>query len=415
MISLIGGAGLLLAVAFKLSPEMQGFYYTFYSLTFLRFFAELGLTTAVVQFISHLSARKDQSIKLAAYTRFFVIWFGVAGSILALALMPAILLYDARIDGLTNGVQVVVLPWICLSITTGLSVFWVGLVSIVEGHRRILAVSRMRLTVSLANFIVAALLILLDFQLWSLPIASGLSICIGLISARRHIDILSWKLPKADLPSVRWISEIWPFQWRLGVSWLTGFFIFYFLTPFVMYSQGPEAAGQLGLSLQVVQIINGVAILAVSTHSSAFGSMVAKGEFRELDTRFGQSTRNSLILLVVLVSIFWLVFTLLPILGLQWLQDRLVPVPQLGLLTLASIGTHIFFLLNYYLRAFKDEALWWVSTANAAATLILSFAFIDSGGVVAAAAIFAFNSLFFWVILGPCVVAPRVQSLKSTI
>ncbi|MFQ1702706.1 hypothetical protein ACJ5NV_19145 [Loktanella agnita] len=412
LISLVGGLGLLLAVAFKLSLEMQGFYYTFYSLAFLRFFAELGLTTAVVQFISHLSANEDEPMKLIAYKRLFFIWFAVSGVLLALALLPAIFLYRPQIEAVENGYHDVILPWVFFCFATGLSVFVVGLTSIVEGHRRILAVSHLRLWLSLTNFGLAALLIMLGFQLWGLPIAAGVSAAIGLGLLKQHSDILLWHKTASRLPRVKWRTEIWPFQWRLAVSWLTGFFIFYFLTPYVMLSHGPEDAGRLGLSLQIIQIINGVAILAVSTLSPVFGQFVAKGSFQELGHRFRQSTILSFVFLAILVSGFWAIYWLLPVVGLDQLQGRLISAPLLGLLTLAAIGTHFFFLLNYFLRAFKDEALWWVSAANAATTLLASWLFITEGGLAAAVAIFTFNSIFFWVFIGSAVVMPRIRTLK---
>ncbi|WP_411889671.1 hypothetical protein [Yoonia sp. SDW83-1] len=413
LISLVGGASLILAVVFKLSLEMQGFYYTFYSLAFLRFFAELGLTTAVVQFISHLSATDGKSAKLAAYKRLFFIWFAVAGALLALVLLPAIFLYKTQIDTMENGHRDVVLPWMFFCFATGLSVFVVGLTSIIEGHRRILAVSRLRLWVSLTNFGLAAVLIILGFELWALPVAAGMSALIGLRLITPHVDILSWKTSTRPLPRVKWRKEIWPFQWRLAISWLTGFFIFYFLTPFVMYSHGPEDAGRLGLSLQVIQIINGIAILAVSTLSSVFGQLVAKGNYAELDRLFYRSTVQSFVFLAILIGTFWAIYCLLPFVGLDKLQDRLIPASSMGFLTLAAVGTHVFFLLNYYLRSFKEETLWWVSATNAATTLVMSWLFIAEGGVAAAVAVFTFNSLIFWVVVGPVVVAPRVRALKS--
>lgn len=77
-IALLGGVVLLAVVATELTPTIRGFYFTFYSLSFLRFFAELGLTTAVVQTISNQSSRVGTEAKLASTTRFFLIWFGVS-------------------------------------------------------------------------------------------------------------------------------------------------------------------------------------------------------------------------------------------------------------------------------------------------------------------------------------------------
>ena len=53
------GAGLIIIalVAHFLSPELQGYYYTFNSLIALQVFAELGLNFAIIQFASHEMAQ----------------------------------------------------------------------------------------------------------------------------------------------------------------------------------------------------------------------------------------------------------------------------------------------------------------------------------------------------------------------
>src|SRR5262245_41412245 len=51
--SLVLGPVTALLVATHFAPELQGFYYTFGSLTALQFLIELGLGQAIIQFASH--------------------------------------------------------------------------------------------------------------------------------------------------------------------------------------------------------------------------------------------------------------------------------------------------------------------------------------------------------------------------
>ena len=50
---ILAGLGSILAVSGTLTLELQGYFYTFYSLIALQVFAEMGLTSVVVQFASH--------------------------------------------------------------------------------------------------------------------------------------------------------------------------------------------------------------------------------------------------------------------------------------------------------------------------------------------------------------------------
>ena len=53
IVSLLIGPLTTFLVAMRLSPDEQGFYYTFGSLAMLRTLAELGLGQAIIQFGSH--------------------------------------------------------------------------------------------------------------------------------------------------------------------------------------------------------------------------------------------------------------------------------------------------------------------------------------------------------------------------
>ena len=86
-------AGLLtiLVIAYWLSADEQGFYYTFSSVLALQVFVELGLTTVIIQVTSHEWAflthdengkiRGDERVlsRLASLLRFSLKWYFVCG------------------------------------------------------------------------------------------------------------------------------------------------------------------------------------------------------------------------------------------------------------------------------------------------------------------------------------------------
>ena len=94
----------LLTIAFitkYLTPELQGYYYTFNSLIALQIFAELGLSYAIIQIASHEKAKLrwnadgtlsgDPEIKgrLQSLLKFTLVWYSLAALILISFLLPA--------------------------------------------------------------------------------------------------------------------------------------------------------------------------------------------------------------------------------------------------------------------------------------------------------------------------------------
>lgn len=399
LLGLFGNLGVIVVIIFALDIQMQGFYYTFYSLVFLKFFAELGLGFAVVQIISHITSSSERVDDLKPHTWFFIKWFGIASIVLCVALMPAILIFKEQYIEIENYDLRIISPWLVLSLATGVSVFLNGLISIIEGHKQILSVSKIRLMQSAANIIVVVTGLMVGAELWSLAlggIAGVISAAWGISKFRSlfAVDAVSKKR------SVDWVEEIWPFQWRLGVSWISGFFIFYCLTPIALRFDGPEAAGRLGMSLQLFQAINSIGILFVSTHSAVFGGLIAQRKFRQMKTTFLSSVKKATLFLGLLLVGFWLTKLSSDYYFGDLVSARLLSNHQLIIVTIACICNHVFFVMNYFFRCFKVEALWFLSLMNSVATIVLAIVFVPSNGVLAAVIIYAFNAFVFWILIG---------------
>ncbi len=411
-IGLFGSFGLIFVIILTLDIDMQGFYYTFYSLIFLKFFSELGLNFAVVQIISHLKSSPNTIKNLNAYTKFFVKWFAYASILLLGILLPIILVFENQYHVIENYQQRIIMPWIVLSFATSIGVFLNGLISIIEGHRQIVGVSKIRLIQSLGNICTVAGGLFLGFELWSLAmggVVSAILTCWGISKFS-----LYFKMPaEIDCVTVDWRREIWPFQWRLAISWISGFFIFYCLTPIVLKFDGPEAAGKLGMSLQMIQAVNSIAIIFVSTHSAIFGSLIAQQKYTQMGSEFLKSAAKSSIFLVILLGGFWIGKTILNIFSDDILLHRLVSNNELLLLTLASLSNHAFFVMNYFFRSFKDESLWFLSLLNSIFIIGLALIFIPIYGASVATMIYAANSLLFWMVIGPPYFLKRRNILLS--
>jgi len=60
---------------------------------------------------------------------------------------------------------------------------------------------------------------------------------------------------------ISWQNEIWPFQWRIAISWISGYFVYQTFNPFLFAFKGPVAAGKMGMSLSFA---NAVMVIAMA-------------------------------------------------------------------------------------------------------------------------------------------------------
>jgi hypothetical protein len=153
---------------------------------------------------------------------------------------------------------------------------------------------------------------------------------------------------------VQWRKEVWPFQWRIAVSWLCGYFLFQLFNPVLFAFRGPIAAGQMGMSVSLVNALQSVAVSWISTKSAPFGGMIARKDFGRLDRVFFRA-----LLQAECVFIFGALIVLGGSIYLNArhfaLAQRLLNPSLLGLLLLTAAINVIVTGQALYLRAHKQE------------------------------------------------------------
>jgi multisubunit Na+/H+ antiporter MnhF subunit len=153
---------------------------------------------------------------------------------------------------------------------------------------------------------------------------------------------------------VVWRSEIWPFQWKIAVSWISGFFIYQLFNPVLFAFQGPVAAGQMGMSLSIASAVGAVGAAWINTKASPFGALVARGHFRELDRIFFKTLWQSTGVIVFGAAVL-LISCVIAVPRFPGLALRILPPWALGILLLNTVMNHIVCCQVLYLRAHKQE------------------------------------------------------------
>ena len=140
---LAAGGVMILIISATLTPQQQGFYFTFSSLLGLQIFFELGLNQVVIQLVSHESAHISRDAlgcpngdfahldRLASIVRLLRRWY-LAAAIAFCAVTTAVgilLFHRAENIAMSNWLG----PWVLLVIVTALNLYLSPMLAVIEG------------------------------------------------------------------------------------------------------------------------------------------------------------------------------------------------------------------------------------------------------------------------------------------
>jgi hypothetical protein len=356
----------LLLIARFLSPGEQGYYYTFGSLVAMQMIFELGFSYVILQLASHerarLSISPDYEItgdaiahaRLASVIQKSVRWYSVAAVLMAATLLPVGFHFFSSHQhaGPTVFWR---LPWCFAALMAALNFQIDPFLSFLEGCGYVPEVAQLRFIQSVSGSLLAWCALASHHGLF----APSMMLC-GMAStalvwlARRHKLLLGLLRYPTGRDRIRWAEEVWPFQWRIAVSWFCGYFIFFLFNPVLFAFRGPVAAGQMGMSLSLVNAIQNIAVSWVSTKSAPFGTLIARKQYEQLDHTFFQAVRQAFAVSLAGAVTAWLGCVYVNFQHLRFAQRLLDPV-SLGLLLLYMMVNVIVFSEAFYLRAHKQE------------------------------------------------------------
>ncbi len=361
----IGSVGTVLIIVRILSPIQQGYYYTLWSLVALQAIFELGFSFVILQIAAHervhLSFHADGSVtgsqvaygRLASVLQRAVRWYSFAAIVMGVSFVIG----GTRLFSLHQ--QVGTTEWRLPLYVTVLAcsiTFSIGpILSFLEGCGQVAAVARTRLFQSITATGLAWTSMLSHHGLFApaaVLVGQGVVACVFLYSRRSLLGPLL--LFQTSSHTIDWRREVWPFQWKIAVTWLCDYFIFQLFTPVIFAFRGPVEAGQMGLSMSAVMQLSGIILVWMSTKAAPFGNLVARRNTSQLDHLFFRTLRQSLALFIM--GAFALFMGALFIsYYLPTLSHRIVSWPVFLLLLLTALGNHVVQSEALYLRAHKCE------------------------------------------------------------
>src|ERR1035437_9536458 len=361
-------AGLVtvLLIARFLSPAEQGYYYTFGSLVAMQMIFELGFSFVILQLASHerarLSISADYEItgdpiahaRLASVIQKSVRWYSVAAVLLAATLVPVGFHFFSTHQhaGPTVFWR---LPWCFAALMAALNFQIDPFLSFLEGCGYVPEVARLRFTQSVTGSLLAWCALASHHGLFAPSMMLfGMASSALVWLARKHKLLLGLLRYHTGSNRIRWNEEVWPFQWRIAVSWFCGYFIFWLFNPVLFAFRGPVAAGQMGMSLSLANALQSVAFSWISTKSAPFGALIARKEYSRLDQLFFRAIMQSLVVCIAGVLVVWFGCIYINLHHLRFAQRLLGPT-SLGLLLLSAPINAIIFGEAYSLRAHNQQ------------------------------------------------------------
>jgi hypothetical protein len=393
---MLTGAITVLLIATRFTAELQGYYYTFGSLTALQYLFEMGLGQAVIQFASHewaslklsgegrIVGDPDSLSRLVSLGKQAFRWYLLLAASVWIVLSAAGAIFFSR--SADSGIHWSG-PWLCLCFCLGLNLLMTPLFYLLQGCNQVSEYWFYRFIQQVLNGLSLWLAILIGAKLWTAPAASavGLIWSVSFLLLRYKNFVRQALFSSGGKSVIDWRSEVWPVQWKIVICWFSVYFTPQLFVPMLFKLTGPIAAGQMGIMVTVGGVLLGLSSNWVVTKAPLFGILIAKRKFEQLDEIFSRSFKASMAVaflssLSVLCCIWAINYLSLP------LARRILPPPLsaiyigAGMITIACVN------LSTYLRAHKKEplaAVYFVSTLCVAATTYLLCAKYGALGLVA--------------------------------
>jgi O-antigen/teichoic acid export membrane protein len=361
-----GGLISILFIARYLSADEQGYFYTFGSLLAIQIFFELGLSGIITQYtaheFAHLKWEKEHELigdiiyksRLSSLLRFFSKWFLMISGVLFVALVIIGFHFFSKYGkGITVEWKG---PWIILSLATVMNLFIDPVLAFFDGLGRVKDMAQVRLIQKSSNILFLFLFLLLGFKLYSSPLASLLSILINYIQVflTKRVRLLKAIWASRNQWVISYMKEIFPFQWKIAVSWIGGYFIFQLFNPILFATEGPVVAGQMGMTMAALNGMIAISISWLTTKVPLFSGLIANNDFLKLDEAFDKMLKGLIIVSFFLLAGFNIVVWFWEARHLPY-SNRFLPVWPTFLLSLAFFLNQFTTSWATYLRCHKKE------------------------------------------------------------
>jgi O-antigen/teichoic acid export membrane protein len=395
-----------------LTPEIQGYFYAFAGVVAMQVFLEMGFSQNILQFAAHefsklhftpqgtLAGDPVARSRLISLGRLAFRYYALAALIFLVAVGIGGHIFFSISTNHHLGEHGVAWQgaWWIIAAASALVLAVNPAWSLLEGCNQVTILAQFRFWSSLAVFGANAVALICGAGIY----ASAVGAVFSLLFSVAYL-FLRWRpffrefLEQPQHGEMSWQHEIWPFQWRIAVSWMSGYFVFDIINPIAFYFCGPVEAGRLGMSLQLTRMIFNISMSWISTKAPRFGMLIASRAWSEMDALWRRSTIQSFVFYLLGYGAF---LAAIPFAGqfFPTVPNRLAPFAVNVWLGGALVTQVLLGAMSMELRGHKREPMMWIAVLGAVLSLILMLLFVRSWGITGEAAGYA---LSLWAIFIP--------------
>lgn len=398
VVQAIAGVVSIFFIGTFLSEVEQGYYFTFASILALQVFFELGLTGIMTQYVAHEASVlhvEDNAIigdekpksRLASLLRLCVKWYTVISILVFIFLQVAGVFYFNVFEKYNVNDINWYYPWLLVCFCTAVKLFQSPLSSVLQGLGYVKELSRITFYQQLFLPLSTWIGLFFGAKLYVLGIGYSVSVMVWFILIWRQnlIKVLVglWKTRISD--SISYMKEIFPYQWKIALSWISGYFIFNLFNPILFATEGAVVAGQMGMTLQALNAINAFSLSWMNTKIPLYSKYIALHKYSELDILFNRMLKQMLSICFFMLFMFVTVVSILRIskfsLGGSILGDRFLDFTPMILMSVPVLANQYITSLATYLRCHKQEPFLTNSVVMAFLCLLSAYFFGNAYGL----------------------------------
>lgn len=359
-------------IATFLTGEEQGFYYTFGSVLAIQVFFELGFTGIMTQYVAHevvhlnlnenlyYEGEEKYRSRLAYLVRFCIKWYAFISALFLIVIIFVGFVYFNKFDE-TNGLVNWQGPWLLLVFSTAIKLFQSPFTAIYTGLGKVKEMNEITFYQQLIIPVAQWVLLACGVKLYVVGVSSLLGVIVWYVFVwEKKLWRLLFGLFREEISeTVSYMKEIFPYQWKIALSWISGYFIFQLFNPVLFATDGAVVAGQMGMTLQVLNAIQAFAMSWESTKIPLYSGLIELKLYNELDRVFNKTVKQMMGVCAFLLFLFCLVVVVLKetrlSIGGSVLGDRFLDYLPMVLMMIPIIVNQLVGAWADYLRCHKQE------------------------------------------------------------
>lgn len=280
-------------VTIYFSLEDQGYYYVILSILLSQVIFEMGINYVATNYISHeftnlrwmkgyilkgnyLSFQRARSIikKNAMIISLGSIFF------LLFSVVYGLFIFQSSSDRLDASFLFL---FFAICSVSAIKFLVVGFEAVLEGLGEIVYVSRVRIFSGGLGLLAFVFCAVTNFGLTSIFYQILVFVTASIASYLYKYKLFLFQLIHGKfVTQFNWWLEVWPLQWKISLSWISGFATFNLFNPLVFYFCGPSAAAKFGLALSLTAAVSSLAAAFVNAQVPRVCDLVASAQHDRL-------------------------------------------------------------------------------------------------------------------------------------